>query len=138
MGSQTGFLIMFLAVASAASAQDPWPPSWGVAVLEPGSGVRLLPNDRPDGQIRQLLWTPPGGDGESTREVTLVRPVQDCVAAVTADGSGLIVLAGGITESLDLYLVDRDQPGFYVLETFGGRRLDVSWPPVVHFLLFVS
>ena len=71
MGSQTGFLIMFLAVASAASAQDPWPPSWEVAVLEPGSGVRLLPTDRPDGQIRQLLWTPLGGDGESTREVTL-------------------------------------------------------------------
>ncbi len=118
---------MFLAVASAASAQDRWPLSWGVAVLEPGSGVRLLPNDRLDGQIRQLLWTPPGGDGESTREVTLVRPVQDCVAAVTADGTGLIVLAGGITESLDLYLVDRDQPGFYVLETFGGRRLPSSF-----------
>ena len=56
-------------------------------------------------------------------DIPITDPVQDCELATIADGSGLIILAGGIHESLDLYLVDRDSREMHRFQTKGGRRL---------------
>ena len=112
---------------AALAAQDPAPQEWRVRVLEPGpeSGLELLPPNAPDGLVSQLSWTPPGS--EEPIVVTLLRPAETCVAAVTADGNGLVVLAGGVRDSLDLWLVDRREPRPHVLPTSGGRRLPESF-----------
>jgi hypothetical protein len=67
-------------------------------------------------------------------QVPITDPAADCAVARVADGSGLVILAGGIRESLDLYLVDT-RGGLRQFRTQGGRRLPAtfngdlgSWP----------
>ncbi len=76
--------------------------------------------------------------------IPLARPVSACAAALVGKGEELVVLAGGVRSSLDLYLVQKDGE-FERYDTDGGRRLvrsfndgAGSWPAVEgrHLLLF--
>ena len=82
------------------------------------------------GRVTMVRWVP----GELEIEIPLAEPVEQCVVGLAGDGKELVILAGGVAASLDLYIVP-DDGDFFRYPTEGGRRLprrfnggQGSWP----------
>ena len=76
----------------------------------------------------------PGGKGGRTewvdwrgQRIPLAEAVLDCSFGQSADGKTLAILAGGLRESLDLYLVDHQGGVLMRLPTYGGHCLPRSF-----------
>jgi hypothetical protein len=130
--------VLSLVLVGAVQSQAP------VAVVEldakamADKGV-VLQRDGGSGKEKMVVMV---GWGEI--KIPLEKPVTECAIGLVRGGKELVVLAGGVRSSLDLYLV-QDDGSFQRYATDGGRRLPRkfndgagSWPIVEgrHLLLF--
>lgn len=89
--------------------------------------LRPLPKDGPSPAV------PGGRNGRHEwvdwrgQRIPLAEPVQDCTFGQSADGKMLAILAGGLRESLDLYLVDSSGGLLMRLPTYGGHCLPLAF-----------
>ena len=106
-----------------------------VAELTPAEAVAAgieFQREENTGRVTLIRWS----SGELEIDIPLAEPVEQCVVGLTEEGKELVILAGGVAASLDLYIVP-DDGEFFRYSTEGGRRLprrvnggQGSWPMV--------
>ncbi len=128
----TLLILLALVLVTISPAQDVTP---GPLIVQPLSesglqaqGVRFQRQEgKQEGKILLLSW--------QGVELPLKNPASNCVCGLSPDGQHLVVLAGGVEESLDLHVIQRGGGVKYPYLTEGGRRLpdsvnggQGSWP----------